>query len=64
MAPSPPCVLTTCGWHFMDMFGRPLRPPGFDPTTASQVSRPVAIRPKNLKSAFPLFDQLEAERDS
>ena len=31
-----------------------VRPLGFDPATASQVSRPVAICPTNLNSAFRL----------
>src|SRR5674476_1435101 len=50
---SSPLSPTTGRWHFIDLSARSeVRPLGFDPATASQVSRPVAICPTNLNSAF------------
>src|SRR5665647_1058460 len=53
MPPPAPILPTTGGWHFRDLSVRSqVRPLGFDPATASQVSRPVAACPTNLNTAF------------
>jgi hypothetical protein len=55
MPPSTPSLPPTNRWHFIDLSATSqVRPLGFDPAVAFQVSRPVAVCPKNLKTAFRL----------